>query len=186
LPAEVIFDAITMATAGSEQLAGFPANLEARAIGPNVEGGGLNGQSVSTRTLATFGRPAREVNCDCERTSSPTLLQTLYTRNDPEILGRLESSRKDQVAWIAELRREFQTASKDDKQKSAPSDKTVLDSGRLDQLVTEVFLRTVSRRPTEREIAAAREDINAAKDAFIGLRDLLWAMLNTREFIVNH
>ena len=41
-------------------------------------------------TLGIFGKPARNMNCDCERTSDPTLLQTIYTRNDPQMLALLE------------------------------------------------------------------------------------------------
>jgi len=55
-----------------------------------------------------------------------------------------------------------------------------------DALVTEVFLRTVSRPPTDEERRKAREDLAAAGDPIDGARDLLWVMLNTREFMVNH
>ena len=57
---------------------------------------------------------------------------------------------------------------------------------KLDELITEVFLRTVSRYPTPEERANAKADIEAAKDPVDGLREVLWAMLNTKEFMVNH
>jgi len=57
---------------------------------------------------------------------------------------------------------------------------------KLDELITEVFLRTVSRYPTPKERATAKADIEAAKDPVDGLREVLWAMLNTKEFMVNH
>jgi hypothetical protein len=49
-----------------------------------------------------------------------------------------------------------------------------------------VFLRTVNRPPTADEVKKAEADIAAAKDPVDGVRDLLWAMVNTREFMVNH
>ena len=54
------------------------------------------------------------------------------------------------------------------------------------QLIEEVFLRTVSRFPTSAEMQKAKEDFAAAKTPVEGIRELLWAMLNTREFMVNH
>jgi hypothetical protein len=44
----------------------------------------------------------------------------------------------------------------------------------------------VSRFPTAEEVKRAKEDLAAAKDPVDGVRDVLWAMLNAREFLVNH
>ena len=53
-------------------------------------------------------------------------------------------------------------------------------------LVREAFLRTFSRPPTAEERAAALEHFEAADDPSDGLRDLLWALINTKEFVTNH
>jgi hypothetical protein len=165
LPAEVALDAIRQATASSTELPQLGSNIEARAIGPNT----VNRRGVSSYALSTFGKPARLANCDCERTADPTLLQTLFTRNDPEVLSMFDSNAKNSTGWISELRRSSKTKSLD-----------------LDYLIHEVFLRTVSRPPTAEEIVTAKEDISAAKDPAEGVREVLWALLNTREFLVNH
>ena len=55
-----------------------------------------------------------------------------------------------------------------------------------EDVITQVFLRTVSRPPTASEIEKAKTDFAAAKSPAEGARELLWAMLNTREFMVNH
>ena len=122
-------------------------------------------------------RPARETNCDCERTEEPSLLQTLFTRNDPELLALIETGRKGDPSWIAELRGPATKGRKAAPKRDVPD---------ADALVTEVFLRTVSRPPTDEERRKAREDLAAAGDPIDGARDLLWVMLNTREFMVNH
>ena len=165
LPAEVAMDAIKQATASSADAAQFGTNIAARAIGPNT----ANRKGNSTYALSTFGKPARVANCDCERTADPTLLQTLFTRNDPELLSTLDSNTKNSMGWIAELRRTS---------KHKPLDPEVV--------ISEVFLRTVSRPPTASELVMAKEDISSAKDPVDGVRDVLWALLNTREFLVNH
>ena len=189
LPAEVAMDAIAMATSGAKQLERFSSSIETRAIGPNVEAPPPGGQPTLTKTLAVFGRPTRETNCDCERTTDPTLMQTIFTRNDPELLGRLEAARNGQSAWITELRQTFRpprSARIKNSEKAPHTPSPELTGERLNETIAEVFLRTVSRPPTESEMTLAREDIVTTQDVVTGVRDLLWAMLNTREFMVNH
>jgi hypothetical protein len=56
----------------------------------------------------------------------------------------------------------------------------------INQIVEQAYLRTVSRFPNEEELKQSAEYVAAADDAASGARDLLWALLNTKEFIVNH
>jgi hypothetical protein len=234
LPAEIVFDSIAMATASTAGHAKFANDLENRAIGPNAS---INGKTKAgdSYTLTTFGKPARMSNCDCERTSDPTLLQTIYTRNDPALLNLLDSTKRDGSGWIEELRRSSSpelsverlqqrlTAFQAEREKAAekrarreqdqPLDaqqrekfdrllaeveqriartKAEIAESKtrkpvdFDRATEEVFLRTVSRLPTPAEMAQARQDIAAAASPVDGIRELLWAMLNTREFMVNH
>ncbi len=166
LPAEMAIDAIMMATANSARVATFASDIGDRNIGPAgiqaTPGGG--GKQAEGYALAIFGKPPRETNCDCERVTDPTLLQTIYTRNDQSILRRIDEG----GGWIGELK----AAAK-------------LGPPNADAAIREVFLRTVSRPPTSTEFAQAQADIAAAKTPLDGIRDLLWAMLNTREFLVN-
>lgn len=170
LPAEVLLDAMTLATTADGKQRAFADDTKNREIGPNVAAFGLAeafaGKNMPDHALTLFGKSPRETNCDCERNSVPTLLQSLYTRNDPEMLARIESQRDGTPAWISELRAA----------KQRPDDKRI----------TEAFLRTLSRPPTSDEMQKSRTDIAAAPDPIDGLRDLLWALLNTREFTVNH
>ncbi|MCD6048860.1 MAG: hypothetical protein K0Q55_263, partial [Verrucomicrobia bacterium] len=227
LPAEVAMDAITMATASSRDISTFAGNIEKRAIGPLAAIGTRKG--LSSYSLTTFGKPARLTNCDCERTADPTLLQTLFTRNDPELLEKLES--KDKFgAWITELRNQNAgpevTKAADELRKTRATRENLkkrrqmhLEKGTAtevqlkqveaqiaateekekqlvvtakppainqDEVITEIYLRTVSRFPTTAEMKLAKEDLAAAKDPVDGVRDVLWAMLNSREFLVNH
>ena len=56
----------------------------------------------------------------------------------------------------------------------------------LDRLINETFLRTLSRFPTGTELAKARVDVGGSIDKIAGVKDLLWALLNTKEFLANH
>jgi len=224
LPAEVVVDGITQATLATERIGKFRDEIEIRAIGPNANAG-RGGKGASNYSLNIFGKPVRETNCDCERTTDPTLLQTLFTRNDPELLNALEQSRGG--AWIEEIRKATSAAGNagrskaeiallestvrklEAKLKDAPARREQLETElkrakeRLaklqpaapvkpaavtssDDYIIQVFLRTVSRTPTATEIEKARADVAAANSPAEGVRELLWAMLNTREFMVNH
>ena len=111
LPAEVAADAIRLATGSSERVEEFANDMDTRMIG-NSSVGNYRGRSANYM-LGIFGKPQRENNCDCERTVDPTLLQTLYTRNDPEMLTQLSA----RGGWLDELRREHKILSADDNQR---------------------------------------------------------------------
>jgi hypothetical protein len=234
LPAEMVFDSIAMATASASGQKRIAEDFDNRAIGPNASISG-KARGGDNYTLTTFGKPARLANCDCERTSDPTLLQTLYTRNDPSFLQLLDSAKRDGTGWIEELRRASSPESsperiraeiakleagkervlkqraerekgrvlaEKDRQKFEREAKELderINRARValaesekrkpvdfDRAIEEVFLRTVSRPPTKDEITKAQQDLAAASDKVNGVRELLWAMLNTREFMVNH
>lgn len=161
LPAEVVVDAISLATASDDErkrLSADPSGL--RAIG-RVSGysGGRGNESAFASNL--FGKPVRATNCDCERSNEPAVLQTVYLRNDPEVLTMLDRP----TGWLKQVAK---TKTKD-----------------ADVLVRQAYLRVLNRLPDEREAGIARKYLTDAKDTPSGLRDLLWALLNTKEFIVN-
>jgi hypothetical protein len=240
MPAELVYDSLKMATANSTDLPKFPFAIQERSIGPvgNFAAQGGGGRQSEGYALAIFGKPARETNCDCERVTDPTLLQTLFTRNDQTVLAMLDAGN----GWIPELRK---AASLRQGENSAEAIRAKLQRARekaasiktpqkpaadasaealaeyeresrkfsagqaelnariaemekalaaasvpppkfdVDAIIREVFLRTVSRPPTASEEQQAREDIRAAASPVEGIRDLLWALLNTREFLVN-
>ncbi len=160
LPAEVAIDAITQATANTPLL-GRTQNLVAtRKIGQHP-------RSYQTRaidfSLLIFGKPLRTTNCDCERQSEPTLLQSLYLRNDQELFDNL--SRTD--GWISEIQHSKKSLTEE-------------------ELIRNAYLRALSRPPTKKEIANCQEYLSTSKDLSTGVHDILWALLNTQEFITNH
>lgn len=113
--------------------------------------------------LESFGRPTGKPNlCDCDRSNEPALVQTLFMQNDTMINRMLNNSE-----WLSDF---DQHAS----------------SRRRDDWITEAYLRTFSRFPSESEIAECREHIDAAQSPKIGMQDLLWALINSKEFQLNH
>ena len=53
-------------------------------------------------------------------------------------------------------------------------------------MVEELFLATLSRPPDEDEARSALDHLRTRPDRASGLADVLWALINTREFILNH
>ena len=53
-------------------------------------------------------------------------------------------------------------------------------------MINDAYLRTLVRRPTEQELARSITYLKQSPTAKDGLRDILWALLNTKEFALNH
>lgn len=166
LPAEVAYDALRQATSADDNLrAGHTDRdaVRARAIGVSS---GYGGRDHDDYVVSLFGKPPRESVCDCERSNEPSLLQTIYLRNDAEMLELLDK----QNGWLREIAaRGTDWLAKNE-----------------DDVIRQAYLRTFSRRPSGGEIATAREHLQQTADPQSGLRDLLWALLNSKEFILNH
>jgi len=131
----------------------FPAGWRALQLpDPNTD-------SYFTRA---FGRPLRELTCECERTSEPSVTQALHLANGDTLNAKL----------------------RDPKSRAARK----LDSGSaLDSWLEDAFLAALSRRPVPAELAALREALAEGKDdPRPVLEDTLWALLSSREFLFNH
>lgn len=113
--------------------------------------------------LEIFGRSERTTSCECETSLAPNLSQVLYLLNSDELQKKL--STKDGV--IEQLTKP-----------ERPSN----------EVVEELFLRTFSRspRPDELRDATAQIDGDKSPNRRAALEDLLWTLLNSKEFLFNH
>jgi len=56
-----------------------------------------------------------------------------------------------------------------------------------DELIDELYLTTLSRFPNEEERSLMREAFtDSGSERNAAVEDVLWALLNTKEFIFNH
>jgi hypothetical protein len=121
----------------------------------------LPDESSATYFLTVFGKPQRESACECERVGQANLAQSLHLLNSNEIQGKISGGSRI-AAWM------------NDKEKS-DSDK-----------MTELFLTCYSRLPTADEMEIALNHIDAKKDKKKeAYEDLMWALINTKEFLFN-
>lgn len=56
----------------------------------------------------------------------------------------------------------------------------------LDDLIVDAYLRSLSRFPTSSELDRCRRFIMESKTVREGLAGVLWTLINTKEFVVNH
>jgi hypothetical protein len=152
----VAIDALALATIGDKKRPAWLAKVKERRIAQQATAF----QSRTEFGLVVFGKPLRLTNCDCERQSAPSLLQAIYLRNDQDLHAMLD--RPD--GWLKEI--------------DAQANPEVL--------IRQAYLRTLCRTPTDAEVQRCRTYLERASSVPAGMRDLLWALLNTKEFITNH
>jgi Protein of unknown function (DUF1549)/Protein of unknown function (DUF1553) len=116
--------------------------------------------NVSTYFLTTFGRASRETVCSCEVKLEPTLSQSLHMLN-----GDATTQRIRQGNLIA---------------------KRLAEKKPIEQVVEELYLRTLTRKPSPMEAQKLIAAINGDPDKARSLEDVFWAVMNTREFVFNH
>ncbi len=55
-----------------------------------------------------------------------------------------------------------------------------------DEIVEELYVRCLTRKPTDAEKQKLGEAIAASADVKVTLEDTFWALMNSREFVFNH
>jgi len=255
LPAEVVHDSVVLATGSDRQSDKLRGLVDTMAIAD----GKSKQRNSQDYALSVFGQSIRETNCDCDRSDAPSLLQTIYLRNDREIHERLA----DKDGWVAQackslgvpgpiskadpkqkakersaiaLRKQIVdrvvafNKMPDDRKKrnlastkkqytkaksrlksygySIPAFDSLMDNPKdwltedlqavgvtasgtsetktMQSLVEDVYLRTLSRYPDPDETQVSIEFIEGSATVADGIQSLLWALVNTKEFIISH
>ncbi len=166
MQAEVLLDAIDQVTGGKSDFADLPAGTRAISL-PD------NSYNRASPFLKVFGRPESESVCECERVQSSSLAQSLHLMNASDVKAKL-------------------TASNGRAEQLAKSDKPD------PQRIREIYLAAFSREPAPEEVSIAENYLNQPRtdaqgkplDSLRakrqGYEDLLWAIINTKEFLYNH
>ena len=166
LQAEVMLDAIDDLTGAKTSFANLPAGTRAVAL-PD------NSYNKASAFLRVFGRPDSTSVCECERVQSSSLAQSLHLINSSEIKSKLSKS----------------TGRATDLAKSNEP---------LEERIKKLYLTAFSREPAHSELQTAlaylNEELTDADGKPIAkatadqqnFRDLIWALMNTKEFLFNH
>lgn len=151
IPAEMLLDCVSQATATKDKFRGLP--LGARAV--QIADG-----TTSDYFLTTFGRSPRATVCQCEASTDPSLSQALHLLNGQATQGKIRQGNLI-VSWL-------------EQQLTVP------------QIIQKIFIRCLSRKPTEEELNSLTKMVADSGSPEIGLEDAFWAVLNSREFMFNH
>jgi hypothetical protein len=116
--------------------------------------------NTSNYFLTTFGRAKRETVCSCEVKMEPNLSQALHLLNGDTLHAKIEQGKVVEQLLTAE--------------KST------------DEILEDLYIRSLARKPTEKEMTALREILAEQKENKQGLEDTFWALLNSSEFVFNH
>ena len=110
--------------------------------------------------LNVFGRPAGASACECERSSDSSLAQSLHLINSTQIQEKVAGTR---AAGLA------------------------ADERPHEQRIRELYLSAYARDALAEEVAAAKAHINNNEENLkTAYEDIIWALINTKEFLFNH
>ena len=166
LPAEVLYDSVNQVMHTPSNFAGMPPGTLAISLPDNSFNAG-------SYFLTVFGRPESSSACECERTQEASLAQALHLLNAKDIQEQLASDTGAAAKIAADPR------SDDDK-------------------LRELYFAAFSREPDAEELVLAKRHLDKARKAADGqpmesakakrqgYEDILWAVLNTKEFLFNH
>jgi hypothetical protein len=165
LNAEVLLDAVDQLTGATTDFADLPAGTRAIAL-PD------NSYNKASYFLTVFGRPEADSACECERVQSSSLSQSLHLMNATEVKTKLAKSDG----------------------RAAKLSKGVDDDSNIDELYEAALCRlpkTAERQTAIEFLARPRADaagvaLVPAKARTAAYEDLIWAVLNTKEFLYNH
>lgn len=152
LSAEQLADVISEVTGVPFEYPGYPAGTRAAQ---------LAGTGVKTGFLKTFGRPDRNLNCECEREKDATLFQALKLITDRDIDAKLTSD----TGRLAKL---------------AASGKTDL------EILDELYFTALARAPSPKEKQEWTSYFSRNPDRRKALEDLGWVLINSKEFLFRH
>ncbi len=166
LQAEVLLDAIDRFANTQTDFPSLPPGTRAVAL-PD------NSYNRAVPFLRVFGRPEGESVCECERAQSSSLAQSLHLINAADIKAKLAAP-------------------------NGRAERLAVDNRSAEAKVQELYLAAFSREPRSDELQTALKYLNeprfdannvpldAAAANRENVQDLIWALINTKEFLFNH
>ena len=117
--------------------------------------------NIQSEFLSLFGKPQRMEACECERDDGSNMLQALHFINGKSILSRVTNGN----GRVAQLLKD-------------PDD---------NKLVTQLYLWSLVRQPRAEEIELGKKFIKSYNEKRTeAAQDLMWALLNSKDFMLVH
>jgi hypothetical protein len=159
LKAEPLLDGLAQVFEVPVRFNGYPPGIRAGQI-PGVLGTFARGGSLqSERFLKTFGKPDRLLSCDCERSDDTTLLQSFQLITG-ELVHSLIAEKDNRLGLLLA---------------AGKSDRDILE---------EFYLAALCRPPSAAELEKTLGYVGRAKDRRAALEDVVWGLVNAKEFLL--
>ncbi|MCU0913726.1 MAG: DUF1553 domain-containing protein [Planctomycetes bacterium] len=160
LEAEVLIDALCQITGTTEQYSS-PIPEPFTFIPEDARSIALADASITSSFLENFGRSPRDTGREAERNNRPTAAQRLHLLNSSHIQRKIEQSGKLQYLLQG---------------KGQPRD-----------VIDDLYLTILSRFPTQEELKVVAALFQSAGTNRRGAAvDLVWALINSAEFLHRH
>jgi hypothetical protein len=166
LTAEILLDAVNQVAKAENKFDGLPGGTRAVQL-PD------NSFNAASYFLTVFGRPDASTSCECERSGDASLAQSLHLINSKELYDKLAAEKSAAAQLAADKAR------------------------KNEEKIRELYYASFSREPDGQEMELARgyiekktkgkegkpEEAVAVRQAY---EDIIWALVNTKEFEFNH
>lgn len=117
---------------------------------------------LDSEFMDAFGRPNSSADAPCERDTRTSLVQSLHLMNSRQIQDKI-GHEKGRAKQLASSER------------------------KPEEIVEDLYLRIYARPPSADELAAALKPFQTEKaDRQLATEDVMWALLNSAEFVFNH
>lgn len=143
-----------------DQVTGTPTNFGGIPMGTRAVQ--LPDNGFNSYFLTVFGRPESSSACECERSGEANLAQSLHLLNSSEIQGKLTSGNGRAATLAGDKSRDHQSKLRD------------------------LYLLTFAREPSPEEASVALAYVEKNEDSRRAYEDIIWALINTKEFLFNH
>jgi hypothetical protein len=190
LNAEVLLDAVNQLTGSETKFEGLPAGTRAVQL-PD------NSYNATSYFLTVFGRPDASSSCECERSGEPSLAQSLHLLNAKDVNDKIASGNGRAAKLTADTKRS------DEEKVRELYVWAFSREPNESELVTAVgHIRRLSSPPAEEpkpaddekntkaaraeQRAKEKSNTNETKARQQAYEDIIWALLNTKEFSFNH
>jgi hypothetical protein len=164
LTAEVLFDSVNDMTKSEGKFDGLPGGTRAIQL-PD------NSFNNSSYFLQVFGRPDSSTSCECERSQDASLAQSLHLLNAKDIQEKLASDK----GRAAELAASTKSDEENIRELYYLAYARVPDGKEMG--IATAHLQKLTKGKTEKELTTAKRQ---------AYEDIIWALINTKEFLFNH
>jgi hypothetical protein len=160
LQAEQMLDALMQVTGTPMKFNGYPLGTRAGEL-PGVRAARKRDESPTDaeRFLQRFGKPDRLLSCECERSDDTTLGQAIDMLTGA-VITQMINNPENRIGRL-------------------------VSHGRTDrEIVEEFYLAALCRFPTSLEWQTATTYVERASNRRAALEDVLWALVNAKEFLL--